>query len=166
MIEELNLKFSLKILLFIITLGYVVAIVMLLMFFDNIGNQSKTFHNIDSHITSDSKQLHSDTKRHDNNSKQGKVNNQNTHKVINPVDDKRGKKIEHEKPVIKPADPGMNATHIKGILMESIYVNYTRNIYFSVKTTYKNFDRRLFPLMLTWLQLVDKNKVRLCRLYI
>ena len=55
--------------------------------------------------------------------------------------------------------PGMNATHINGILMEPLHVNYTRNIYFTIKTTHKYYTERLFPIMLTWLQLVDKNKV-------
>ena len=55
--------------------------------------------------------------------------------------------------------PGMNATHINGILMEPLNVNYTRNIYFTIKTTHKYYTERLFPIMLTWLQLVDKNKV-------
>ena len=56
-------------------------------------------------------------------------------------------------------DIGMNATHICGILMEPVNVNYTRNIYFTVKTTHKYYTNRLFLLMLTWLQTVDKNKV-------
>ena len=56
-------------------------------------------------------------------------------------------------------DPGMNATHINGILMEPVNNNYARNIYFTIKTTYKFYTKRLFPLMLTWLQLMDKNKV-------
>ena len=55
--------------------------------------------------------------------------------------------------------PGMNATHINGTLMEPVNAKYTRNIYFTVKTTYKFYTKRIFPIMLTWLQLVDKNKV-------
>ena len=55
--------------------------------------------------------------------------------------------------------PGMNATHINGILMEPVNVNYARNIYFTIKTTHKYYTNRLFPLMLTWLQVLDKNKV-------
>ena len=55
---------------------------------------------------------------------------------------------------------GLNATHINGILMEPVNANYSRNIYFTVKTTHKYYTNRLFPLMLTWLQAVDKNKVR------
>ena len=56
-------------------------------------------------------------------------------------------------------DLGMNATHINGILMEPVNVNYARNIYFTIKSTHKFYTGRLFPIMLTWLQLVDKNKV-------
>ena len=55
--------------------------------------------------------------------------------------------------------PGMNATHINGILMEPVNANYTRNIYFTMKTTHKFYANRLFPVMLTWLQVLDKNKV-------
>ena len=57
-------------------------------------------------------------------------------------------------------DIGINATHINGILMEPVNANYSRNIYFTVKTTHKYYTNRLFPLMLTWLQAVDKSKVR------
>ena len=57
---------------------------------------------------------------------------------------------------------GMNATHINGILMEHVDANYTRNIYFTIKTTHTYYTRRLFPQMLTWLQVVDKNKVSCC----
>ena len=56
-------------------------------------------------------------------------------------------------------DLGINATHINGMLMEPIKANYTRNIYFTVKTTHRFYTERLFPIMLTWLQLMDKNKV-------
>ena len=57
-------------------------------------------------------------------------------------------------------DIGINATHINGILMEPVNVNYSRNIYFTVKTTHKYYTNRLLPLMLMWLQAVDKNRVR------
>ena len=61
--------------------------------------------------------------------------------------------------------PGMNATHINGILMETVNANYTRNIYFTVKTTNKFYTQRLLWIMLTWLQTVDKNKVSYIQLY-
>ena len=54
---------------------------------------------------------------------------------------------------------GINATHVNGTLMESVNVDYARNIYFTVKTTNKHYTERLFPLLLTWLQTVDKNQV-------
>ena len=57
-------------------------------------------------------------------------------------------------------DIRINMTHINGTIMEPVNVNYTRNIYFTVKTTHKYYTNRLLPLMLTWLQAVDKNKVR------
>lgn len=53
----------------------------------------------------------------------------------------------------------MNTTHIKGVFMEQVNLNYARNIYFTIKTSNKFYSNRLFPLMLTWLQTVDKHKV-------
>ena len=53
----------------------------------------------------------------------------------------------------------VNNTHIDGFLMEPVDLTYTRNIYFTVKTSRKYFHKRLLPLALTWLQVVDKNKV-------
>jgi len=64
---------------------------------------------------------------------------------------------------VVPAE--MNDTHINGILMEPVNAEYTRNIYFTIKTTNKYYTERLFPLMLTWLQVVDKNKVSHITLY-
>ena len=58
-----------------------------------------------------------------------------------------------------PSPPKINATHINEILMEPVNAKYTRNIYFTVKTTHKYYTKRLFPLILTWLQAVDRNKV-------
>ena len=52
----------------------------------------------------------------------------------------------------------INSTHIDGFLMEPVDATYTRNIYFTLKTSRKYFYRRLLPLALTWLQAVDKNK--------
>ena len=56
------------------------------------------------------------------------------------------------------ADLGINATHINGILMEPVNAKYIRNIFFTIKTTHKYYTKRLFPLILTWLQAVDKIK--------
>ena len=64
-----------------------------------------------------------------------------------------------EENLTNATDIGMNATHICGILMEPVNVNYTRNIYFTVKITHKYYTNRLLLLMLTWLQTVDKNEV-------
>ena len=63
-------------------------------------------------------------------------------------------------------DLGINATHVNGILMEPVNAIYTRNIYFTVKTTHKYYTKRLFPQMVTWLQVVDKNKVSYVVVYI
>ena len=69
--------------------------------------------------------------------------------------------VNTKKPETKKQDDrGINATHINGILLEPVHASYTKNIYFTVKTTYKNYVGRLFPQMLTWYQVVDKNKVR------
>ena len=53
----------------------------------------------------------------------------------------------------------MNSTHIDGKPMEKVIVNYTDNMFFTVKTSVKNYRKRLSLLMLTWFQVVDKNKV-------
>ena len=53
----------------------------------------------------------------------------------------------------------LNETHIWGVPMEAVHANYTRNIYFSVKSTYRYYSKRLLDLMLTWFQVVDKHKV-------
>ena len=55
-------------------------------------------------------------------------------------------------------DLGMN--DFKEILMEHVNLNYPRNIYITIKTTHKFYLKRVLPLMLTWLQTVDENKVR------
>ena len=184
MTERLNLLKNVncwfKSLLSIMILSFVMVIVMLLIFYGNTQNHPKLVNNRNLQIVSESKQLRilrlillSNTKGHDHynnindNSNQGKFNNHNIQKLISPVHVKKEKKIDFYNKSVdiqtnKSADPEINATHIKGLLMESIHVNYTRNIYFSVKTTHNNFVKRLFPLMLTWLQLVDKNKVRQC----
>ena len=60
---------------------------------------------------------------------------------------------------VNATDIAINSTHICGILMEPVNVNYSRNIYFTVKTTHKFYTNRLFLLLLTWLQTVDKDKV-------
>jgi len=44
--------------------------------------------------------------------------------------------------------------------LEKVNANYTHNIYFSVKTSGKNYKNRLFPLMLTWFQVIDKDEVK------
>ena len=137
----------------------------------NTQNQLKFNYNKNLQVVSENEELRiilpSDTREYDHynngvdNSKQGKLDNNNTQNISprHHIDlCKKTVSIQTN----NSADPEMNATHIKEILMEPVHVNYTRNIYFSVKTTHKNFEKRLFPLMLTWLQLVDKNKVSQC----
>ena len=55
--------------------------------------------------------------------------------------------------------PDINASHIYGLPMETVNADYTRNIYFTVRTTNKYYTKRLLPVTLTWLQVVDRNKV-------
>ena len=171
MTESLLLKSKncwFKSLLSIMISSFVLVIVVLLMFYDNAQNQPKLVNkrNIQLRMVPPS-----NTRGHDHynnandNSNQGKFNNQNIQKLISPVHVKKRKKrglYKKSVDIQTTANPEINVTHIKGLLMESIHVNYTRNIYFSVKTTRNNIVKRLFPLMLTWLQLVDKNKVRQC----
>jgi len=55
----------------------------------------------------------------------------------------------------------MNHTHIWGIPMEPVNTpQYKNNVFFSVKTTDTYFTTRLLLLMLTWFQVVSKDKVR------
>ena len=68
-------------------------------------------------------------------------------------------KLHYTKQSQRNADPEINATHINGTIMERVNANYIENIYFTVKTTHQYYIDRLFPLMLTWLQAVDKSKV-------
>ena len=67
---------------------------------------------------------------------------------------------------VNATDIGINSTHVCGILMEPVNVNYSRNIYFAVKTTHKYYTNRLFLLLLTWLQTVDKDKVNFAVIHV
>ena len=120
-----------------------------------------------------SSQKEKNEQKENQNSNQDTNQHTNQQKVLK-LPDKPGNVIGSKPPNQKEAtgrldevnqnqtDPRMNATHINGISMESININYTRNIYFTVKTTHRFYTERLFPLMLTWLQLMDKNKVSCC----
>ena len=44
--------------------------------------------------------------------------------------------------------------------LEKINLDYKKNIFFSVKTTAKNYRTRLSLLLLTWFQAVNKDQVR------
>ena len=112
------------------------------------------------------------SQKDNNEQKENQNSNQNTNQQnIVKLPDNPGNMIENKPPSHKEVNgrldrvnqsqivPGMNATHINGILMEPVKANYTRNIYFTIKTTHKYYTKRLFPLMLTWFQVVDKDKV-------
>ena len=43
--------------------------------------------------------------------------------------------------------------------LQKINVDYKNNVFYSVRTCYKNYRTRLLLLMLTWLQAVDKDQV-------
>ena len=93
-------------------------------------------------------QLHTKSKQTNNKPDQKDINTKGQQPVCTKVEN-----------LTNARDTGINATHICGILMEPVNINYTRNIYFTVKTTYKYYTNRLLLLMLTWLQTVDKDKV-------
>ena len=71
--------------------------------------------------------------------------------------------------VVQPTSPtkyqtelgGLETAPIKidGIPLEKVNTNYTHNIYFSVKSSGAKYKSRLLQLMLTWFQVVDKDKV-------
>ena len=114
------------------------------------------------------------------NSKQGKTNKETNQKItslveqvqVKPKQEKPKERtnqvklfnqpVNMKKPQTKKQDYGINFTDINRMLIEPIHVSYNRNIYFTVKTTNKNYIKRLLPQMLTWYQVVDKNKVRHC----
>lgn len=50
---------------------------------------------------------------------------------------------------------------IMGKPLEKVYVDYARNIHFSVKTSVKNYRTRLSLLLVTWFQAVEKDQVTL-----
>ena len=56
--------------------------------------------------------------------------------------------------------PHLGMNEFNGALMERVNLNYSGNIFITVKTTRKLYVDRLLPLLLTWLQTVDKNSVR------
>ena len=48
---------------------------------------------------------------------------------------------------------------INGKPLEKVNVKYTHNIYFSVKSSWRNYKGRVFTSMLTWFQVLDKDEV-------
>ena len=52
-------------------------------------------------------------------------------------------------------------TKVMGKPLEKVNVNYTRNIHFSVKTSFKNYRTRLSLLLVTWFQAVEKDQVKI-----
>jgi len=50
--------------------------------------------------------------------------------------------------------------YVVGKPLENINLDYKKNIFFSVKTTAKNYRTRLSLLLLTWFQAVNKDQVR------
>jgi len=105
----------------------------------------------------------SDEKENNDNTKMKEVHSEAHHNTTPQTKvelDQKGRHETTQKIIQAPPHPSeMNDTHINGILMEAVHTNYTRNIYFTVKTTYKYYQKRLLAILLTWLQVVDKNKV-------
>jgi len=56
--------------------------------------------------------------------------------------------------------PESTTIKINGKPLEKVNAPYNHNIYFSVKTSGKNYQNRLYLLMLTWFQVTDKDKVK------
>ncbi|XP_065889885.1 beta-1,3-N-acetylglucosaminyltransferase lunatic fringe-like [Dysidea avara] len=48
---------------------------------------------------------------------------------------------------------------INGKPLEKVNVKYTHNIYFSVKSSWRNYKGRVFTSMLTWFQVLDKDEL-------
>jgi len=60
--------------------------------------------------------------------------------------------------ISRDEDP-MRLDYVMGKPLEKINLDYKKNIFFSVKTSVKNYRTRLSLLLLTWFQTVDKDQV-------
>ncbi|XP_065900892.1 beta-1,3-N-acetylglucosaminyltransferase manic fringe-like [Dysidea avara] len=68
-------------------------------------------------------------------------------------------KLQEESPTINHLSSigfSFDSNHINGKLLEPVDIQWDKNIYFSVKTTTKNFKTRLSYLIATWFQVVNK----------
>ena len=83
-----------------------------------------------------------------------------------PTSQTDGKVAESTSTNEKETSPEVTSIKISGKPLEKVNANYTHNIYFSVKSSGKNYKDRLFPSMLTWFQLLDKDEVRTVHVYI
>ena len=71
-------------------------------------------------------------------------------------------KLQEESPTINHLSSigfSFDSNHINGKLLEPVDIQWDKNIYFSVKTTTKNFKTRLSYLIATWFQVVNKKMV-------
>ena len=57
------------------------------------------------------------------------------------------------------ADKRPHVNYVKNRPLESVDVEYKRNIFFTVKTTANNYQERLSTLILTWFQTVHRDDV-------
>ena len=87
--------------------------------------------------------------------------------VYNAIDASMNPRMNHVgKRTIKVSHCGGNKTlarknyRFRKPMEQPSNVNYTDNIYFSVRTTESNYEERLMLLMMTWLQVV-KHKVNI-----
>ncbi|XP_065903065.1 beta-1,3-N-acetylglucosaminyltransferase radical fringe-like [Dysidea avara] len=76
-----------------------------------------------------------------------------------PTSQTDGKVAESTSTNEKETSPEVTSIKISGKPLEKVNANYTHNIYFSVKSSGKNYKDRLFPSMLTWFQLLDKDEL-------
>ena len=61
--------------------------------------------------------------------------------------------------LVRGYSPYVTRTYVKNRPLESVDVEYKRNIFFTVKTTASNYKERLSTLILTWFQTVHRDDV-------
>lgn len=61
--------------------------------------------------------------------------------------------------LIRRYNPYVTRSYVKNRPLEAVDVEYKRNIFFTVKTTARNYQERLSTLILTWFQTVHRDDV-------
>jgi len=90
--------------------------------------------------------------------------NNDKKEVLNSPDQTNDKVTEstsaNEHKTLLSDSPENTTIEIDGKPLEKVNASYNHNIYFSVRTSGRNYKSRLFLLMLTWFQVIDKDKVK------